>query len=1180
MSDNTNTERLLLRSDEGLKVNGTENNRWLSTDHDSIEKFVKGIVTAEGDSSLSLELLRAMVSGIPSPWARVLMTRNAIAANKKDDSRKTVLDECYRMFRSEWRGLIAAYALRPDSFEFSAPIPLLGRSLADNYGEMSVLNMYGEMLFDETPLWTMKSEKVIKDNLKSNPPCLQILYYKIKNDVGFRRIAVGATSPYTLLFSSVNYKLPESQEVEIPWLVGGKFVDPTELSSDRFKVEDAQRLHSFIHNMSSRMQSGDETAGINPSACYEDYFRNFFNSGCVTEDYNITLSFMKKAVKEWNAELTRWIEELKRRIEHEGRTVNTSIPVAVAMPEGPLALLMSNERNFWYHSGNIYADSEGKKEGQCIKSSEIFMDSEYIAAWRTDRDFSKSAAYYIKVNGGDYTCWLPLPFTKKALDIFSNDISQIISGNGSVTLSAEKVEDGKVQVDLKAKINDSGDAMSVCRKTYQMEFIPESDGKVFTWPDFRASVWNKYFYYSEFPMNVTGVKMIPSFDGVDESQLEDLRIVTYPVNKVGSSMHKYEILRSETPLKSIDIRINKDGRDVLAGTLMVKVQTDNVAFGDSQFMTNHLNLNLRSATVGIDFGSTNTCAYYKAEDGSVTAVPFKNRRLALVGFDNPQLSLAHKDELLFISNEGPFAANGQVKSWLHEHDTMYVTKDGNVEAESNLDTEVIGGIPVNERNIPIVAMDEHIITTNAGRLNYNMKWVSTEETKQRKSAFMKTIWMQICADLVECGLKPQKIHWSYPSSMGRPKELERIYNFLEYPYESQNMPVCSSHTEAEAVCAYSMYKGSKVNDSTLSLGVDVGGSTSDILVVRASGSTDSLITQSSIRLAGGFFFKAINSSAKFRRALYNFHESKRTAVKVQNIEDVISPIEQIYKRSPYYLNSIFDQLFLESDFRKFYGYLQDNVSPVFALPAYVTGVLMFYSGMLVRNAIDKNGLTSIRNVAMRYYGKGGRLFEWLLKTQREDAVDYYRKCFAEGAGTQDLKLDILNYSNETGETVDIKENKSEVAIGLVSEMFDQIEGLKTGAANRVFDVIGEEGLEYFKAGEEPRKLGALEVIPEDIFDGGINLKFPEKMERFASFLNIFMTFVETDSGGILKNIRPLREGINDLNLRSFIQNDPVYQAYLKEKDNSSASYRMPIVIAAALNYLNDTLIPAVAKELQ
>ena len=136
MSDNNIKMLPKLHGNIGLKVEGAnENNRWSKSTDDSVTLFIKGIVTAEGKDGIPTELLRAMISGIPSPWARVLMTRKALAV-KPEDLNMTVLDECYKMFRSEWRGLVAAYALRPDSFEFSKAIPLCGRSLADNYGEM------------------------------------------------------------------------------------------------------------------------------------------------------------------------------------------------------------------------------------------------------------------------------------------------------------------------------------------------------------------------------------------------------------------------------------------------------------------------------------------------------------------------------------------------------------------------------------------------------------------------------------------------------------------------------------------------------------------------------------------------------------------------------------------------------------------------------------------------------------------------------------------------------------------------------------------------------------------------------------------------------------------------------------------------------------------------------------
>ena len=79
------------------------------------------------------------------------------------------------------------------------------------------------------------------------------------------------------------------------------------------------------------------------------------------------------------------------------------------------------------------------------------------------------------------------------------------------------------------------------------------------------------------------------------------------------------------------------------------------------------------------------------------------------------------------------------------------------------------------------------------------------------------------------------------------------------------------------------------------------------------------------------------------------------------------------KRAPYYLNNIFDQLHGDDDFKKFYTSLRGEVPFVFTLPAYITGALMAYAGMLMRNTILRQQLSSIKDIHVRYFGKGGRL---------------------------------------------------------------------------------------------------------------------------------------------------------------------------------------------------------------
>ncbi|MGM9763129.1 MAG: hypothetical protein ACI3ZQ_03805 [Candidatus Cryptobacteroides sp.] len=1158
-------EVLLLDSGTQLSAE-KEINRWIAENKDTVVGFIRDITISEGGGvENQKDKFRTMISGIPTPWARVMLTRKAICYKKdKSDGSTTILDGCYKLFKSEWRGLVAAYVLHPDSFEFSAPIVLNGRTVEDNAGKMSVLNMYGDMLFDEQPLWTLNNDSFSHDK---NPATIQILYYKRSEGAGFKLQAVAATSPYTLFFTSVNYCLKEAVN-DIPWIDSdGKFMDPTTMKERDFKIEEAQRLYSFLAQLTSAV-SGPESSPRDPKKYYRDYINDLLKKVNLSE-HNLNAGQIEEYIKEWSGALGDWRKELEERITGAGGKVSDNIPVSVPIPQGPLSILMNSEHTFYYNDGKFSNDyAEGRIE---LKSNEIFLDSEYIAAWKGVagdelRDHSKAPVYLIPAGKKEY--YLALPLTAKALSIFSAKLHDIMNVRNDIKFEASVGNEGKVTVECKAVIDAT--EMTIAKKTYQMEVIPESSGKVFVWPNFKSAQWHSYFFYSEFPTNVTGVRMLPHFEGVDFETATDTQIkhlVTYPVNKVDTTKHKYEILWSASPLEYVDVRLNKGGKDISAGVLCLKIQNtgDSNCLNSTGLIDKKGGLATKPSTVGIDFGSTNTCAYYKGDTG-VDPVPFTNRRLAIVGFDNPKSAMAQKDELLFISNEETLAKNGQVKSWLHEHDTLYTN--------GVYSDEIIGGVPVNESNLPVVAMDEHIIQTNAGRLHYNMKWLSDEDGKLRKTSFIKTLWLQICADMVDKGFYPEKIHWSFPSAMSGSDRINlgNTFSFLEYPFDANTYaPVLSSYTEAESDLSYAMLNHIEVDEKRMFLGIDVGGSTSDILIV---GEGESLLAQSSIRIAGGFFFKAINSSAKFRQALYNFHESKRCDIKVLNIADVIHSDPQIYNRAPYYLNNVFDQLHTPKDFGEFYRFMHMNVKQIFALPAYVTGVLLYYSGMLVKNSMTKVDSERIKEVNMMYFGKGGRLFEWLLDVYRDYAEDYLKQCFYAGYGSDNLNFIIRN-DNVTSKL----ENKSEVAIGLVSKNIYQIaDGKNSKRDIKCYDVIGEKGFTFKKTGSEERDLSDMEVIPDDIFDGGINLRFPEKMENFEKFLDIYLNFIGPDQIGIITDLSDLQAGRDNLKIRAFIQNDPEYQKLFTSK--SKGTYRMPIIVAAALSYLYDTLLPAVAKQLR
>ena len=425
----TDNELLMLDAEEPIVTN--KPNEWCVVPISAVKKFIRDIITSKGSAAGQQDKFRAMISGIPSPWARVLLTRKAILTPSKG-LKNTVFDECCKLLKSEWRGLVAAYVLRPESFDFSEPLALAGKSVEENGGNLSVRYIYGQMLFEETPLWVHKNEKV---DAKDNPPCIQILYYKKKQDGNkFKRIPVAATSPYTFLFSSVNYNLLEAQR-EIPWIANdGKFSDP--LSCPDLKLEDMQRLYSFLAMIKSNVCPGDNQLN-DESRFYLDWIKSVCDNKDNKATYRLSSKGVEESIKNWQNELGEWQKEIEDTITERGGEVNAGIPLFNVKPQGPLALLMNSEHKFYFSDGVMYLNRISDIQTlQEILSSEIFIDSDFIAAWdnnvQNGKDYSDSAAYYVITEDSKYA--LPLPFTQRALEVFGNNLNSIVSGNSDASI--------------------------------------------------------------------------------------------------------------------------------------------------------------------------------------------------------------------------------------------------------------------------------------------------------------------------------------------------------------------------------------------------------------------------------------------------------------------------------------------------------------------------------------------------------------------------------------------------------------------------------------------------------------------------------------------------------------------------------------------------------------------------
>jgi hypothetical protein len=1144
----------LIKSTEGAKSN--PEGKWYI--HDQIKPFIQGIVAGDLDMA---QVSSTLISGVPTPWARAKLFWFAFDYLQRQDANITTsgLIDFYSVLRDEWKGLIALIALYPDRVGFSEPIFMNSK---DDLYEIS--GAFGRMLLDDVDIWTDQQKK------QHNPdelPYVQLLYYHGQ--------LIGGTSPFSIVFPAVEYGNLK-HATDINWYRNGKFEDPMRcLDKDK-----KQKLYLFLKNINSNFAGYEENINI------------------ARPNNKLDVSGLKSLLRNWQSD----IERKESNLQKNGTVAKYS---NLAMPFK--ALLDSHQKVYQLYTGEFTFDRPA--DASLIKDElsdlqNILKEDKTIIGWFESTDYrqplSDAAVYYLQVNdiNNNQKKYFALPLSMEAVQMFGQKIDNLISGNNQNCAITGSIRDGnKLIVDLSVEI--SGQQYKLNTKEYDIIWADDFNpgGKIIMWPDFISDNWNAYYLYSEYPIhNAQGIKFFPFYKrGQDQriitanlnngnqvvysnsdaqmrqqAKLTITELVTYPANL--ANMLKYEVIKSDCPVAGLEIRIENAGKSEIAGYLIVR--NPDTPFGNKQIKNLTTENYIDDAIVGIDFGSSNSCVHYTLKKGGVEPIEFINRRLALVGIDSNSGATAEQDELLFFSNE--IALNGQVKSWLHEHDGRYIVH--------NEDKEIAGGVAINEKNILVKEMTKIKIKTQAGILHYNMKWLSDVEGIRKKTAYLKALWLSICADLYAAHRKPVELRWSYPGSMS-PSDLRDYHNI----YSGQlpdltpilvngkqiKLENITQQTEAESVCKYALSQQQSLDENSLFLGIDIGGSTSDILLLanynnEQKNTVPKLYKQSSIRMAAGVFFDAVIKSATFRKAIYNYHQGQNI-IKVENIQEILTEEH----KAPFYLNSVFDQLSDET-FRSFYSFIGREASFVYTIPAYVTGLLIYYSGKLVAKTIKENNLTEINTVHILPFGKGGRLFHWLKSSQSNiwGSKEYFEQCFHAGFGDGADNIQVI-YREEIS-----KDNKSEVAKGLSIDRYlepnnpDEIRKTREES-----DIFAEKNIQY-QIGGKLKTIDEHEVLLNDYFENVPQFRFPQKLENFEEFLSIFIDFVGR-TAGLVSNYNSLESRLGELKgqLKSFIENDPEYDKARKVKQQNSdiIQFRIPILIAEGLCYLERILIPEIFK---
>ena len=1125
------------------------------------QPYIQGIVT-HIDKDVNAEVMTSLVTGIPTPWARARLFGFAFPYTQVEANiKKSGLVEFYERLVEEWKGLLAVLAIFPDRIRIGEPVVMNEKDR-----RFHIPADMGRMLFEDKDLWTNPVA------LKSDPdtaPSIQLIYYQGQ--------LIGATSPYSLLFTAVDYS-NLSQTSEIDWYRNGAFVDPLpflENNSDRL-----QKLYLLIKNIN-------------------DHFEDFEKVVNVNRGDKVILNFqgLKDFLRGWQQQ----IREMDRKLLEEG-----TLDAELAFQEPFAPLFKVKQTLYFYQNGNISFKLRPRETSTEVDPQEILLQENYLGQIMEEDEqqpLSRSAIHFLSVpndayrpgkdNGEPEFFYFLLPLSEKGLRLFRNQIADLITGKQATRHEIRAAirssdTDYKLRVELHLSIDDK--KMLLTQRDYEPVAI-ETGRRVIMWPNFISSKWESYFLYSEFPQAERGTKIRPFFkeaggegkafildakerlvfsDTAPASGLVSVeKLVTYP-GGLDSSAHRYDVIRANKPFGGMEIRQNIEGEEKLIGYMVIK-SSDDDSMGDRRVKDLSQETNYTDVIIGIDFGSNNSCIQYAREDGSdVAAVPFENRRVMLLSsevIDPTQQKIAMPHELYFFQNDPP--KNGQIKSWVHEHRPRYI-EDGME------DEEISGGVPIFEPNIHIREMNNRTITTNAGTLHHSMKWLDDADGKLKKTAYLKGVFLKICADLHARQMHPKELRWSFPGSF---TALEENQYGLIYKDVVKKNPIEGVHTqvgqepltESEAVSNFAISKLAP-DDYRINLGIDVGGSTSDVLLIAKDFALkqNRLIKQSSLRLAAGQLSGAAISSRMFRKTLVDFHNNPKSRINIPHIDQID------HKNAPYYLNAIFDRLD-QNSFPTFYSFLGMRMPKLFALPAYMTGLLIYYSGQLIAKAQKEHDyLLGVTEVSFFPFGKGGRIFDWLDEFPGERiASAYYLKCFKAGYGDLNTPLTLKKIGEDTIRGIRA-DNKSEVAKGLVSaasaKRVVRDQGLRDES-----DIFGESGFEIREGSGENQLIGKEVTIQTSHFDDLDQLKFPRVFEEFNTFLQIFLDFAGPSQSGILPDTRGLKSKSEDLSrhLRTFIEQDPEYK---KAKTAGVFGYKHSMLMLEGCCFLEKFLIPDIYED--
>lgn len=753
------------------------------------ESFISSIETSTiNDEGVDVG---SIVSGIPTVFARVNLFRSAIAAeaNPTRKSNSGNLATYYTQLAREWKGFIAAIACDYPNFN----VRRVDMRYSDENPAERTKNIYepkgafGNMLMVGKVFWCNQ----IKGDPSSSIPFIDIIRYDGQ--------VVGGTSPDTMVFTSIGYHISKSFAAGKPWIdpETGRFIDPLQCNIGQNHL---RTLYAYVNYLLSRVPQISE----------------YYRASQLTDGRTIDYSNLTQFLRDWRDEIRAYASHPSHNFDIEAKAIPTVNIFELKDGNNPIlnrpySDFFNYQNKLWGLDGNIY--DSAVSGAIAFDPQELLLPEESEIAriiLRPDTDETQLPMLLLKAHdlatGGK--AFFALPISPKGLEVFGKNLGALVGAAiGGTSLKSElkatydpNASEKQLRVTIRL-VNSTNSNDQECERAYTIKpanRILQKD--ILIWPNFVSKQWDRYFLYSEMPHSVQDrnypyratpfvadvtreMRILAEEDGspvmlakdgkVYESKKIPLKVKLHVVadSRIADREYKYEIYESNYPFKGMALT---SAAKAAGGFLIIRYDTSNNS-NYPQDMTQSGSLSLKKVNLGIDFGSTNTSiAFYDPNGESLQAqgFTFENLRISLFGNNKP-MDIATPNQLFFFPNAS--LRSNAIKSILTLHERARMVPQSQNETETDMySREVKGGFPCFIRNLPIKNVERNSINIDipgCGNVNLinDMKWTANPEDSAHKIAFLRTLMLQIYAQLFSgvngTRMVPVDLKWSYPSSM-------------------------------------------------------------------------------------------------------------------------------------------------------------------------------------------------------------------------------------------------------------------------------------------------------------------------------------------------------------------------------------------------------------------------------